>query len=92
MKYEVELSPKALNDILRLKKSGEIKILKKIESLLCELENHPMSGTGKVERLKKDKSGLWSRRITDKHRLIYEVSDEFVKVLVLSTYGHYEDK
>ena len=35
---------------------------------------------------------LWSRRITKKHRLIYEIIDTVVHVDVLSAYGHYDDK
>ena len=32
------------------------------------------------------------RRITQKHRLIYEIIDKEVVVLVLTAYGHYNDK
>lgn len=35
---------------------------------------------------------LWSRRITQKHRLIYEIIETVVHVDVLSAYGHYDDK
>ena len=55
-------------------------------------EEHPTMGTGQIEQLKGDKSGLWSRKITRKHRLIYSVNDSEIKVLVISTHGHYEDK
>ncbi|HRN44897.1 MAG TPA: type II toxin-antitoxin system YoeB family toxin [Flavobacterium sp.] len=34
----------------------------------------------------------WSRRINDKHRLIYRIESEKVIVLVLSLWGHYDDK
>ncbi len=33
-----------------------------------------------------------SRRISRKHRLVYEIHDTEVIVLVLAAYGHYEDK
>lgn len=92
MKYTVYLSEKALEDIKNLRKWGEIKALKKIDNLVKELEDHPETGTGKPEKLKGDLSGKWSRRITDKHRLIYEIIEETVHVNVLSTYGHYNDK
>ncbi|MBR3442404.1 MAG: type II toxin-antitoxin system YoeB family toxin [Bacteroidaceae bacterium] len=34
----------------------------------------------------------WSRRITDKHRLVYTIDDDKVIVLVLTAYGHDDDK
>lgn len=92
MKYEIELSDDALEGINTLKKSGDLQALKKLKKLLIELEEHPTTGTGQIEPLKSDKSGLWSRRITGKHRLIYSVNETEVKVLVISTYGHYDDK
>jgi len=66
--------------------------LKKLDILLNELREHPKTGTGKPEMLRNRLSGLWSRRITDKHRLIYEINDEMVNVIILNTYGHYSDK
>lgn len=92
MRYEVELTEDALKGIKQLKKGGEVQALKKLNSLLSELEEHPTTGTGKPEQLRGNLSGKWSRRITDKHRLIYEVWEDVVKVIVLRTYGHYEDK
>ena len=53
---------------------------------------HPETGTGKPEALRGNLSGKWSRRITDKHRLIYEIRNDHIDVLVINTYGHYNDK
>jgi len=50
------------------------------------------TGTGKPEKLKYGYIGKWSRHISDKHRLIYEIHEEVVTVIVLSTFGHYKDK
>ena len=61
------------------------------DKLLGELQDHPKTGTGKPEALSGDRSGQWSRRISQKHRLIYEIKEEIVNVAVLSSYGHYED-
>ena len=44
------------------------------------------------EPLSGDRAGQWSRRISQKHRLVYEIEETIVKVDVLSAYGHYEDK
>lgn len=92
MKYEIELSNDALEGIDRLRKGGEKQALKKLDSLITELEDHPETGTGKPEQLKGNLSGKWSRRITDKHRLVYEIFEATITVTVVSTYGHYLDK
>lgn len=92
MTYDIELSEIALDGIKQLKKAGELQALKKLNSLLSELEEHPKTGTGKPEQLRGNLSGKWSRRITDKHRLIYEIYEDKVMVVVFSTYGHYGDK
>lgn len=92
MSYEIEFTPEAESDMIRHKKSGDKKILIKINKLLNELRENPLSGTGKPEKLKYYEVPTWSRRITDKHRLIYRVKDEKIIVLLLSCWGHYQDK
>ncbi|TZF82795.1 Txe/YoeB family addiction module toxin [Pedobacter sp. BS3] len=87
MRYEIVLTDNAENDIKKLEKSGDKKSLKKFLSLLGELEEHPTSGTGKPERLKHYALPTWSRRISDKHRLVYQVQESIVTVLVLSAWG-----
>ena len=92
MSYSITITLEANQDILNLRKSGDKMALKKLDILLNELREHPHTGTGKPEMLRNRLSGLWSRRITDKHRLIYEINDEMVHVIILNTYGHYSDK
>ena len=65
------------------------RILDKIFRLMEEIIRDPFDGIGKPEPLRGDKSGRWSRRITEEHRIIYEVTDEFI--IVHSLHGHYED-
>lgn len=52
------------------------KIHPKIVELIKDIQRHPFSGLGKPEPLKHKYKGLWSRRITDEHRLIYQINDE----------------
>ncbi len=92
MSFEIEFTPDAEGDIEKFKKSGNKAILIKIDNLLDELRNHPTSGTGKPEKLKHYEIPTWSRRINDRHRLIYRIQDEKIIVLVLSLFGHYDDK
>ena len=49
------------------------KIVKRINELIKEIKRNPFEGIGKPEPLKYDLAGMWSRRITDEHRLVYQV-------------------
>ena len=92
MIYTIITSKEANEDIAYLKKS-EIKSYNKVMQLFEELQEHPRTGTGKPELMKHGKfKGLWSRRITIKHRLVYAIKDNEITVLVLSARGHYDDK
>ncbi len=63
------------------------KILKKINMLLQDIKRNPFDGLGKPEPLKYEMAGTWSRRITQEHRLVYEVFEE--SILVVSCRYHY---
>lgn len=91
MSYRIQLTEKAENGLAKLKKS-EPGALKKANKLLLELMDHPKTGTGKPEQLTGNLTGYWSRRITDRHRLIYEIEEDNVLVTVVNAYGHYDDK
>ena len=91
MRFEVDFKEQATRDLVALAKN-EPKAFAKAQALIDELRAHPRTGTGHPEQLSGDRAGQWSRRITKKHRLIYEIHDMEVVVLVLSAYGHYEDK
>lgn len=92
MSYFLELTPKAEKDLESHIKAGNKILLKKIYRLFEELEKHPETGTGKPHPLKHQRSGTWSRRIDDKHRMIYFIADKKVTVFVISLWGHYDDK
>ena len=91
MTYSVKLHEQAERDLIKLAKN-EPKAFLKAQQLIEELSLYPRTGTGRPEQLKGELSGQWSRRITRKHRLIYEICDNEVLVLVLTAYGHYDDK
>lgn len=91
MIYTVIVKPQAKKDLEVLKKS-EPRYYQKAERLIRELDEHPTTGTGHPKPLGGDRQGQWSRRISGKHRLVYEIHDTVVTVLVLSAYGHYNDK
>jgi len=91
-KYKVTISEKARKHLQAIEKAGDKASLKKIEQIFFELEIHPESGTGKPEKLKFDLSGLWSRRINKKDRLVYSIENKIVTVTVVSILTHYGDK
>lgn len=66
------------------------KITKKINELLKDITRHPYEGIGKPEALKNNLSGFWSRRIDDKHRLVYRIIDDQCQIIQCK--GHYYDK
>ena len=89
--YSVTITREANSDLARLKKS-EPRAYKKAVQLIEELYTNPTMGLGKPEILKYGYNGLYSRQITQRHKLIYRVNDDTVIVLVISAYGHYNDK
>ena len=89
---ELRFSSDAQKELNWGKKNGDTASKKKIQRLLKELEEHPRTGTGKPELLSGDLRGVWSRRINQEHRLLYEIHDEVVLVLVLSMRYHYSKK
>jgi toxin YoeB len=57
------------------------KTLMKINKLIGDALRNPFDGLGKPEPLKENYTGFWSRRIDDKNRLIYAVTDSAISVL-----------
>jgi toxin YoeB len=53
----------------------------RIIKLIREIQRDPFSGTGRAESLKHELSGCWSRRIDQEHRLIYEVTENKIRIL-----------
>lgn len=92
MTFVLRFTPIALKDIEHHKKSGNKKLLAKLGILMEELRKHPRKGTGQPEKLKHDLEGLYSRRINKKHRLVYDIQDGIVTIVILSARSHYGDK
>ena len=61
--------------------SQDKKTLKRINKLIKEAKNLPFEGIGKLEPLKENLSGFWSRRIDDTHRLVYAVDDDYFTII-----------
>ena len=67
-----------------------ITIAKKIVELTKDIsKNGLLNGLGKPERLKYYKKAIYSRRITDEHRLVYDMKDD--RLRILGCKGHYKE-
>lgn len=67
---------------------------KKLHKALCKIlkemmRSDPSKGLGKPEALKHNLSGLWSKRISQKDRLIYKFDDKCIYIFAIG--GHYDD-
>jgi toxin YoeB len=62
-------------------------VVKKINALIDNLSMSPFKGIGKPEPLK-HKKNVWSRRITQTHRITYAVSNDTITILTCR--GHYK--
>lgn len=76
--------------ILSIGSSKIKKTLKKILTLLKDIERNGYSGIGKSEPLKGDLSKYWSRRIDDCNRIVYCIEGEMIKIVQCGS--HYRDK
>ena len=67
---------------------------KKLHKALCKIlkemlrSDDPSSGLGKPEQLKHSLSGLWSKRISQKDRLIYKFDEASIFIFAIG--GHYD--
>lgn len=61
-------------------KATDKKQLKRTNNLIKDIQRTPFEGIGKPESLKFHLSRFWSRRIDEKHRLIYTVTDEAILI------------
>ena len=60
------------------------KILKQL------IRDDPTKGYGKPEPLKHSLTGLWSRRLSQKDRVIYSFTENTIHIFAIG--GHYDDK
>lgn len=91
MTYQLEFSPQAIADLELIKKSGQKSVIIKLRCILQELMEHPLTGTGKPEKLRY-RDNTYSRRLTQKDRIVYSVHDSIVTINILQMKGHYRDK
>ena len=67
--------------------SVDKKTLKRINTLIKDIQRNPFKGIGDPEPLKYNWSGFWSRRITKEHRIVYAVEKD--SILIAQCRFHY---
>ncbi len=63
------------------------KTLKRINTLIQDIQRNKYEGIGKPEALKHSLSGYWSRRINTEHRLVYKIEND--AILIAQVRYHY---
>jgi toxin YoeB len=68
---------------------------KKLHISVCRiikelLRSNPAQGIGKPEQLRHNLSGFWSRRISQKDRIIYKFDDNYIYIFAIG--GHYNQQ
>lgn len=91
MSYSIDFSSQTKKILKKWSKSNPI-AFNKFKKLLVELELHPRTGTGHPEPLIGGNDTTWSRHITKNDRMIYDIYDDVVNILILDLEGHYNDK
>ena len=79
-------SDNAWDDYLYWQKT-DMKMVKRINALIKNVQRTPFEGIGKPEPLKHALSGYWSRRINDEHRMTYKVDND--SILIAQLRYHY---
>ncbi|MCI5123599.1 MAG: Txe/YoeB family addiction module toxin [Candidatus Electrothrix communis] len=71
-------------------RSKDKRVHKNLCRILQEMQrNDPAQGLGKPEPLKHNLTGLWSRRISHKDRLIYTFDEQSISIFAIG--GHYDN-
>ena len=63
------------------------KIFERLRRMIIETATTPFDGIGKPEPLKHELKGYWSRRVTNEHRLVYKVTEDYL--IIASCKYHY---
>jgi toxin YoeB len=63
------------------------KTIRRINTLIKEVQREPFDGIGKPEPLKHALAGYWSRRIDDANRMVYKVQND--SLLIAQLRYHY---
>lgn len=91
MIYAIEFTREVRKVLKKWKKSNK-RLYDKYSELLEELMLHPKTGKGHPEPMIGGNSIRWSRHITAHDRIVYDIHDEEITVIVIQVEDHYDDK
>lgn len=83
----VLLTPRAWSE-LNYWVDEEPQMVSRIFGLIRDIQRDPFRGLGKPEPMRHNFQGLWSRRITQAHRLVYSVNDD--RIAIVPCRFHYD--
>lgn len=89
--YTITFAPR-LDKVLKKWKKSNPNLFKKLKNILNAIQDNPRSGIGHPEPLVGGQDITYSRHITKHDRIIYDIYDNEINVLVLEIEGHYNDK
>ena len=76
----LEFDPAGFEDLAWWIQQDRNKALR-IVNLIKDVQRDPFRGIGKPEPLKHVLKGCWSRRIDQEHRLVYQVTENKIRIL-----------
>lgn len=85
--YEIVYTKTAVKDIPKLKAAH---LDSKARELIDVIRGNPFQAPPPYEKLIGNLQGLYSRRINQQHRLVYEVFEREQEIKVISLWSHYE--
>ena len=91
MMYTIDYSTKSQEVILKWKKSNP-NLFKKLKKIVNDMICHPREGIGHPEPLVGGNSITYSRHLDAHRRIVYDVYDDTISILVIELDGHYNDK
>ena len=85
--YRIVFSKTAAKNVPNIKAAN---LTERVNKLLDVIREDPFRNPPPYEKLVGDMTGLYSRRINIKHRLVYKVYEEEKTVQIVSMWSHYE--
>ena len=77
---KITFTPEAFKEYNELV-ATDFELVQKIIFLIRAIQIDPFKGIGKPEPLKGEFSGFWSRRINQKDRLVYRITNEQIEII-----------
>ena len=91
MIYTIDYTKAVQKTLAKWKKSNPV-LFKKATAILQDIMQHPRTGIGHPEPLVGGRDITYSRHITAHDRIIYDIYDESITVLIIQCEEHYNDK